>query len=175
MIHSSNDQRHQTSKEVELVSILSPSSIVCQHKNYLSAANFNTYPPLDSTITISPPNSVEKSANAVPTTIHMECHSINNILPTAIIKVRSRCGNEILARVLLDSGFQSNFVTESFVKQLRLAREKLNIQIHSVGSILNDNTRDKNRLQINSLCHSFSLWRFYLELNSFSKLFKMES
>lgn len=111
-------------------------------------------------------NSIQQSENTIqlksslskPTTMHkpeithmyMGCHPISNILPTALVKVQSRSGNQVLARVLLDSGSQSSFITESFIKQLGLARENSKIEIHGLSSISHGNTKGKSRLLIQS-------------------------
>lgn len=55
------------------------------------------------------------------------------ILATAIVDICSLSGTTIIARALLDSGSQSNFITERMVQHLHLPRKKINLNIGGIG------------------------------------------
>lgn len=55
------------------------------------------------------------------------------MLFTALVKVRDSFGKCQLARVLLDSGSQSNFVSESLCQRLSLNRTKINVPVSGIG------------------------------------------
>lgn len=55
------------------------------------------------------------------------------ILATAMVLVKDASGSYRLGRALLDSCSQVSFMTDDFAQQLRLIRDKHNVEIHSVG------------------------------------------
>lgn len=78
---------------------------------------------------------VNKNANTICT--HSQAKEIVNVnqilLSTALIKVKDSKGEYIEGRVLLDSGSQSNFITEEFVKKLNLKTVKDQIEIKGIN------------------------------------------
>ncbi|XP_055591485.1 uncharacterized protein LOC129743475 [Uranotaenia lowii] len=54
-------------------------------------------------------------------------------LSTALVRILDRHGNYHLARALLDSGSQSNFISESLCQHLDLKRNKINLPICGIG------------------------------------------
>lgn len=56
------------------------------------------------------------------------------MLPTAVIFVKDKFDNYHSCRVLLDSGSQSNYVTEPFAKKLKLLQKRINLSIAGIGS-----------------------------------------
>ncbi|KAL7726625.1 hypothetical protein ACLKA6_010490 [Drosophila palustris] len=57
------------------------------------------------------------------------------ILATALVKVRGRSGGYHLARVLLDSGAQVNFVTEELANSLKLPKLRKEIRVLGIGNL----------------------------------------
>lgn len=71
------------------------------------------------------------------------------LLSTAIINIKNNLGNSIQARVLLDSGAQSNFISEEFANKLNLKVKKANIPVTGIhNKILN--IKSKVELNITS-------------------------
>jgi len=77
------------------------------------------------------------------------------LLAKAIIKVSSPAGRHLLGRVLLDSGSQSNFITNNLVNKLGLQREKVNIPICGISET-NNTIKYKVTAVIKSLNNSYS-------------------
>ncbi|XP_065089784.1 uncharacterized protein LOC135710976 [Ochlerotatus camptorhynchus] len=55
------------------------------------------------------------------------------LLSTAIVELQDSSGSYHLCRALLDSGSQSNFLTESIVRQLRLQRERVRAPVIGIS------------------------------------------
>ncbi|XP_062538569.1 uncharacterized protein LOC134206852 [Armigeres subalbatus] len=55
------------------------------------------------------------------------------LLATAVIVVEDDSGNRLPARALLDSGSESNFISERLSQRLRVARSKVDISISGIG------------------------------------------
>ncbi|XP_055622041.1 uncharacterized protein LOC129765656 [Toxorhynchites rutilus septentrionalis] len=55
------------------------------------------------------------------------------LLFTALVKVRDNLGQYQVARALLDSGSQSNFISESLCQRLALSRSKVNLPVSGIG------------------------------------------
>lgn len=56
------------------------------------------------------------------------------ILATALVRLFNSAGSSVIARVLLDSGSQLNFVTEHIAQHLRLPRSKRSIEVIGIGT-----------------------------------------
>jgi hypothetical protein len=56
------------------------------------------------------------------------------LLSTAVVQARDRSGKMVSCRVLLDSGSQTNFVTEDLVQRLGLKRESNHIPISGINN-----------------------------------------
>jgi len=61
-------------------------------------------------------------------------HNYNDqiILPTAIVRVIDKNGLPVVCRALLDSGSQSNFITEDMAQTLSIKREKVNCSVSGI-------------------------------------------
>ncbi|XP_043471057.1 uncharacterized protein LOC122504184 [Leptopilina heterotoma] len=57
------------------------------------------------------------------------------LLSTAVIKMRASDNSLKQARVLLDNGSQSNFITENFAKSLNLPTKKINLPVEGLNQI----------------------------------------
>jgi hypothetical protein len=53
----------------------------------------------------------------------------------AVVKLSDKNGNTILCRALLDSGAQSNYVTENICQRLKLQKTKTNVLISGFGAV----------------------------------------
>ncbi|XP_055633331.1 uncharacterized protein LOC129773712 [Toxorhynchites rutilus septentrionalis] len=62
-----------------------------------------------------------------------EPHQATIFLSTAVVRVRDINGAYHYARALLDSGSQSNFVSESLAQKLGLKRSRINLPISGIG------------------------------------------
>ena len=71
--------------------------------------------------------------------------SPQSVLSTAVVNMKAQNGDIIQARVLLDSGAQSNFVTERFSQALQLLRKQINIPVETLNQV---ETRVKYSVQI---------------------------
>lgn len=56
-------------------------------------------------------------------------------LAAAVVKVQDKYGNFHMARALLDSASQLNFISESLAQTLRLKRERVELSINGIGQI----------------------------------------
>nr|XP_029709979.1 uncharacterized protein LOC115255917 [Aedes albopictus] len=57
----------------------------------------------------------------------------NDILATAMVCIYDSAGNRLPCRVLLDSGSQPNFITQSFARKLRLEGSNTAVTVHGVS------------------------------------------
>ncbi|XP_058816784.1 uncharacterized protein LOC131680080 [Topomyia yanbarensis] len=80
--------------------------------------------------TVAPPFTSCQTVTPVP----MSDHTV--LLFTALVKVRDNLGQTHLARVLLDSGSQSNFISESLCQRLALNRRKVNVPVSGIGQAI---------------------------------------
>ncbi|XP_062558248.1 uncharacterized protein LOC134223126 [Armigeres subalbatus] len=55
------------------------------------------------------------------------------LLATAVVIVEDNNGHRYPARALLDSGSESNFVTESLSQRMKVRRSKVDVKIHGIG------------------------------------------
>ena len=77
------------------------------------------------------------------------------LLPTAVIHVLDKIGKRHFCRVLLDSGSQSNFMTERMSQILRLKKEKIHFPIGGIGNSIK-NVRFQTRVEIRTRINMFS-------------------
>ncbi|XP_055589904.1 uncharacterized protein LOC129742084 [Uranotaenia lowii] len=71
-------------------------------------------------------------------------HSSQILLATAIVVIEDDFGNQYSARALLDSGSESNLLTERLSQKLRVSRERVDISVIGVGHAI---TKVKQRVQ----------------------------
>ena len=57
------------------------------------------------------------------------------LLATATVEVQNKCGQCLPCRALLDSGFQSHFITERCVQRLRLSRTQTHASIQGISNV----------------------------------------
>lgn len=77
------------------------------------------------------------------------------ILSTAIVEVFDQHGNPHTCRVLLDSGLQSNFVTEKLAQKLDIVRKQVNLSITGINKSQTHSCHVIN-IRIRSIHTSFS-------------------
>ncbi|KAJ8981408.1 hypothetical protein NQ317_010347 [Molorchus minor] len=68
----------------------------------------------------------------------------NILLSTAVIKVQDKFGNYHMCRVLLDSGSQSNFITQSLVNKLQTEQLNLNIAVSGLNNSISQIRHNTN-------------------------------
>nr|CAI5838888.1 unnamed protein product [Callosobruchus analis] len=78
------------------------------------------------------------------------------LLSTALVQVRNADNQYIIGRALLDSGSQSNFISERLCKRLKLVTSKINHSIKGVGQTLT-NLSNKVDIHIQSNVNHFSI------------------
>ncbi|XP_062714170.1 uncharacterized protein LOC134290953 [Aedes albopictus] len=82
-----------------------------------------------------PPKAAEatRSSNQPPSrhTVH-QCSS-KVLLATAVVVVEDNNGNRVPARALLDSGSESNFITERLSQRMKVSRSKVDISVLGIG------------------------------------------
>lgn len=107
---------------------------------------------------------VEEIADILPNNALVSAHTAKFdtdsevLLATAIVKISSptaATGRHSHGRVLLDSGSQSNFITNNLVNKLGLQREKVNIPICGISET-NNTIKYKVTAVIESLNNSYS-------------------
>lgn len=60
----------------------------------------------------------------------------DDILPTAVVSVKTNDNRQITGRTLLDSGSTANFITEAFADSLKLPRKYCSIPISTINDLL---------------------------------------
>ncbi|XP_064212957.1 uncharacterized protein LOC107399201 [Tribolium castaneum] len=90
------------------------------------------------------------------TTVNTHIFFANQVLlSTALVFVQGKNQNHYLCRVLLDSGSQSNFITESMCKKLGIKRDPVDISISGLNEVKSTVT-SKAKLTIQSCVSGFS-------------------
>ncbi|XP_064214926.1 uncharacterized protein LOC135267110 [Tribolium castaneum] len=90
------------------------------------------------------------------TTVNTHVFFANQVLlSTALVFVQGKNQNHYLCRVLLDSGSQSNFITESMCKKLGIKRDPVDISISGLNEVKSTVT-SKAKLTIQSYVSGFS-------------------
>ncbi|XP_033250890.1 uncharacterized protein LOC117189926 isoform X3 [Drosophila miranda] len=123
---------------------------------YTVSANSLALPPRQESP--SPPSNQNQ-----PSTSHvLHATALNRvILATSIVSVRTKSGEHILARALLDSGSQTNFITEDLANRLQIRREESCINLLGIGES-NSQVKDKIhtvvKSRINGSEFSFDFW-----------------
>ncbi|XP_055848250.1 uncharacterized protein LOC129913542 [Episyrphus balteatus] len=84
-------------------------------------------------------------------------HSIKTLLPTALGKVLDVNGKSQIVRMLIDTGSQVSFVTESCAQRLGLKRKNARIPISGIGSTQAGSSRGLLSLAITSRCDTYSI------------------
>ncbi|XP_046615350.1 uncharacterized protein LOC124302827 [Neodiprion virginianus] len=79
------------------------------------------------------------------------------LLATALVKVTSRTGEELIIRALLDQASEVSFVTESLAQRLALPRMNTSLPIRGIGGKRTVNARGLVNLNIQSRIRTFSL------------------
>ncbi|XP_049287533.1 uncharacterized protein LOC125766003 [Anopheles funestus] len=102
-------------------------------------------------VDVQPPPSSEASTTslttAVPSTV---------LLPTVLLNITDRGGISHPARALLDSGSQSNFITERMAQLLDLPRKLINLPLAGIGGSTGSNVRHSVKTTIYSRCSSYT-------------------
>ncbi|XP_062698944.1 uncharacterized protein LOC134284243 [Aedes albopictus] len=93
-----------------------------------------------------PSSSQVANAAATDTTVSNAAHQYSSqvLLATAIIVMADGDGNRHPARALLDSGSESNFITERLCQRMRVTRDKVDISVLGIGQA---STRVKQRIR----------------------------
>ncbi|XP_023223405.1 uncharacterized protein LOC111624721 [Centruroides sculpturatus] len=79
------------------------------------------------------------------------------LLATAVVNVIDSFGTKHKARLLLDNGSQSSFVSEAFVQRTRLPRETGKLRVIGLGQTDSGVTKGIVKLQLQSIYDQFSL------------------
>jgi len=100
-------------------------------------------------------NQTSKSGIATLNHYAMQNKYYQVILSTAIVNAYDRDGNPHKCRILLDSGSQSNFITEDLAKKLNLVRKQVNMSVTRINKSQANSTYTIS-VQISSVHTSFS-------------------
>ncbi|XP_055856101.1 uncharacterized protein LOC129919272 [Episyrphus balteatus] len=118
---------------------------LCKSRHH-SLVHLDNINPAASASVVDP---TQNSASVVSN--HMKNDSRSSvILPTAVVKVFDNSGKTHLVRVLLDSGSQVSFVTDSLVKRLGLRRSHARLPISGISSVEAGVTQGAVELQLKS-------------------------
>ncbi|XP_046807525.1 uncharacterized protein LOC124420040 [Lucilia cuprina] len=97
---------------------------------------------------VQPENVESSDPNGASTSRAFVNHSSsakdNVILATALVRIKNKSGQYVLARALLDSGSQINFVTEELSQRLQLQKQERNLSLIGIGRT---NSSAKYKLQ----------------------------
>jgi hypothetical protein len=93
------------------------------HKKHNSLLHFGTTESVSS----------DQQFTVASPTHHVQTHDKNIVLSTAIVQVTDKNGNKHQLRALLDSGSQSNFLTENAAQKLGCHLNKLNLPIIGIN------------------------------------------
>ncbi|XP_062714127.1 uncharacterized protein LOC134290914 [Aedes albopictus] len=88
---------------------------------------------------------------------------------TAYVRVRDIDGNYSLARALLDSASERNFVTENLAQRLRLKREKSDVDVYGIGNSVQHVSQSVS-VNLSSRVGSFSASIDFLVLPSLTRI-----
>lgn len=100
--------------------------------------------------------SQQSTTNTTSYCVFKRAPSKQILLSTALIKVKDNSGNLQTCRVLLDSGSQSCFISESCAQRLKLPRRPSRIPILGIGDSISE-TKHTIPIEINSCISSFNL------------------
>lgn len=109
------------------------------------------------TPTVNNENTEKDSTVLVNHSTQLGSHYV--FLPTAVVLICDKRGNMHQARALLDSGSQSNFITQSLLEKLCLTPQRLDIAIYGVNNKVTQ-VKDTVQVKIKSRINGF-----YTEMN----------
>lgn len=89
------------------------------------------------------------------------------LLPTAVALIKNKAGELIRCRVLLDSGSQSNFLTERIVQLLKLHKKNIRLKVFGIGGVA-QNISASVTATVKSIFNEFSLTLSYLVVQRIS-------
>ncbi|XP_065093404.1 uncharacterized protein LOC135714066 [Ochlerotatus camptorhynchus] len=92
----------------------------------------------------SSPQVANMAATDVTISTSSNSYSSQALLATVVLIIEDDHGNQYPARALLDSGSESNFVTEQLGQRLKVAREAVSISVVGIGEAA---TKAKQRIQ----------------------------
>ncbi|XP_062537998.1 uncharacterized protein LOC134206313 [Armigeres subalbatus] len=90
---------------------------------------------------------VAATETVVSTTAHQHLKRV--LLATAVVMIEDDIGNRFPARALLDSGSESNFITERLSQRLTVHRDRVDISVAGIGQ-----AATKVRQRIQAVLHS---------------------
>ncbi|XP_072377814.1 uncharacterized protein [Diabrotica undecimpunctata] len=99
---------------------------------------------------ISPEPGTSLNSHSLSSTVHRE----GVLLSTVRVQVLDELENTHIFRALLDSGSQSNFVTDRLLNKLGLPRNKAKISVIGIGQV-SSNVQFKTNIHIKSLYSSY--------------------
>ncbi|XP_037823707.1 uncharacterized protein LOC119612057 [Lucilia sericata] len=111
--------------------------------------------------TVSHVDSVPNAPTTLNNAVNHSSSDDNVILATAVVKVKCSSGDYVLARALLDSGSQTNLITEELAQKLRMKRKigRLNLTgIGEVNSIAKSNVEISVMSRVNSTQFFSKFW-----------------
>ncbi|XP_058827982.1 uncharacterized protein LOC131687905 [Topomyia yanbarensis] len=122
----------------------------------VTAAAASSKPPISKEPTTSTSTQVANVA-ATDVLVSGATHQYSSkvLLATAVVLIEDEEGNRLPARALLDSGSESNFITERLSQRLKIFRDRVDISVLGIGQT---GTKVKHRLRavIRSRISSFS-------------------
>lgn len=99
----------------------------------------------------------ESAPKVLPISLASKSHSNSQIvLSTAQVIVRDSNGNPLKARVLLDAGSQSSFITTDFCNKLVVETTKIKLNVRGINNSISQVT-SKTSIKLESRCYSFSM------------------
>ena len=108
-----------------------------------------------------------ETVTSINTHTMRQCES-QVILSTAIVEIYDKKGNIHEARALLDSGSQSNFMTQQMCDKLQLAQAKVNIPVGGINKA-STNIQATTKAKIKSKINSFKRSLSFLILNNITE------
>ncbi|KAI8116345.1 hypothetical protein CVS40_11573 [Lucilia cuprina] len=130
------------------------------HRYSSESQSANTVSRVDSV-----PNAPTTSNNAVK---HSSSDD-NVILATAVVKVKCSSGVYVLARTLLDSGSQTNLITEELAQKLRIKRKIGRLNLTGIGEV-NSIAKSNVEISVMSRVNSTQFFSMFWVLSSITNI-----
>lgn len=99
--------------------------------------------------------------------MHASASTDQVILATAVVQIKGDSGEYSLARALLDSGSQINFITEELAQRLNLRKEEKSLDLIGIGK-LNTTVSKKLHAVVKSRLNDHSFSADYWVMSSIS-------
>ncbi|XP_059618025.1 uncharacterized protein LOC132262697 [Phlebotomus argentipes] len=97
---------------------------------------------------------IDSAAEEIATVTTHHCTTLKRaLLPTALVHVADRDGNQQVCRILIDGGSECSLISESCAQRLRLPRKNKRVAVNGAGETVVGYTRGLVVIKVTSMCH----------------------